>query len=268
MSVFDVRRRDVAQRVAEIAAASGNVSAVRARAALSAVFVWAIREGYELPANPVAGTNRPPEPKPRERVLSEGELRAIWGALPDTDYGSIVRLLLLTGQRRNEVGAMQWSEIKEDGNWVIPAARCKNGREHSLPLSPMAQRIITAQPRRTVPVVFGEGLRGYNGWAWAKASLDDRLAADGIPHWTLHDLRRTVATMVVDRLGILPHIVEAILNHASGHRSGVAGIYNRARYSAEMRDALDRWAAHLSGIVTPHPTSITLRRVVRAEAAS
>jgi integrase len=270
MSVFDVRRRDVAQRVAEIAVASGNVSASRARTALSAVFGWAIREGWELPANPVAGSNCPPAPKPRERVLYEGELRSIWGALPDTDYGSIVRLLLLTGQRRNEVGGMQWSEIKEDGTWVIPAARCKNGREHSLPLSPMAQRIISAQPRRTVPPVFGEGARGFNNWGHAKAGLDKRIGDEVGSGWVLHDIRRTVATMMVDRLGVLPHVVEAILNHASGHRSGVAGIYNRARYSAEMREALDRWALEVSRIVEGRPRPITLRRVAvqRVEAAS
>jgi integrase len=261
MSVFDIRRGDVAARVAEIASASGPVAASRARCALSTCFAWCIAEGWELPANPVTGTNCPAEPAPRDRVLSADELRALWGALPDNDFGQIVRLLILLGQRRNEIGGMCWSELREDGVWVIPAARCKNHREHALPLSPMAQRIIEAQPRRNgCEVVFGEGARGFNGWGHAKAALDKRLAADGIQHFRLHDLRRTIATMLVDRLGVLPHVVEAILNHASGHRSGVAGIYNRARYSTEMRNALDRWALEVARIVRPQ--SLRLERVV------
>ena len=139
--------------------------------------------------------------------------------------------------------------------WIIPASRCKNHREHSLPLSPMALRIIAAQPRQ------GDRIFAPLGWSAYKAALDTRLAADCIPHFVLHDLRRTVATMLVDRLGELPHIVEAVLNHASGHRSGVAGIYNRARYSAEMREALDRWAQEVSRIVAGRPRASTLRRV-------
>jgi integrase len=265
-SIFSIRRRDVAVRVAEIALASGAVSAARARSKLSALYNWAIAEGYEIAANPVAGTNRPVEPKPRDRVLTEAELRAVWRACGDDAYGSIVRLLLLTGQRRQEVGGMCWSEINTSVEistssasgdvWIIPAARCKNHREHTVPLSPMALRIIAAQPRQ------GDRVFAPLGWSAYKAALDARLAADGVtmPPFIIHDLRRTVATMLVDRLGVLPHIVEAILNHASGHRSGVAGIYNRARYSAEMRTALDRWALEVARIVRPQ--SVRLERVV------
>jgi integrase len=264
LSVFAIRRRHVATRVAEIAAASGAVSANRARANLSAMFNWAIREGYELPANPVSGSNRPAAPAPRDRVLTDAELRAIWLACGHDDYGSIVRLLILTGQRRNEVGGMQWSEITGD-LWTIPGARTKNHREHTLPLSSTALALINAQPRRNAsPFVFGKGLRGYNDWGKAKARLDARIAADGSPlaQFTIHDLRRTVATGMADRLGILPHIVEAVLNHASGHKAGVAGIYNRARYADEVRDALRRWSLEVSRIVRPR--SLTLVRVERA----
>jgi integrase len=131
----------------------------------------------------------------------------------------------------------------------------------------MAQRIIEAQPRRLArDAIFGEGAEGFNNWGHAKAALDRRIAAEALPHWTLHDIRRTVATMMVDRLGVLPHIVEAVLNHASGHRSGVSGIYNRARYSAEMRDALDRWAREVLRIVEGRPRAITLRRAVSGAA--
>jgi integrase len=257
ISVFDIRRRHVASRLTEIASRHGDVAAIRARAALSAMFNWAIREGLELAANPVLGTNRPAEPRSRDRVLSDAELRAIWLALPDDDYGRCVRLLILTGQRRGEVGAMRWSELRApEGLWTIPAARTKNHREHVVPLVPAALALIEAQPRRNDrDFLFGK--RGYTAWPQSKAALDGRIA---LPPWRLHDVRRTAATVMADRLGVLPHIIEAILNHASGHRAGVAGVYNRARYAEEMRAALGRWADHVARIVA-RPTSVTLHRV-------
>lgn len=138
--------------------------------------------------------------------------------------------------------------------------------------------MIEASPRRNDrDFVFGDGprreadrQRGFSGWSKSKAALDKRIEdarretdpKAKPPAWWLHDLRRTVATGMADRLGVLPHIVEAVLNHVSGHRAGVAGVYNRARYSAEMRDALERWAAHVAALVAPpRPTSLTLRRV-------
>jgi integrase len=265
-SVFHIRRRHVAARLSEIADGHGPVAASHARSALSAMFNWAIREGLDIAANPVSGTNKPLVAGPRNRVLSDAELRAIWRACEDDDYGRIVRLLMLTAQRRDEVGAMQWSEVAGD-LWTMPAARTKNHREHSLPLSATALALIEAQPHRNDrDFIFGDGPRrkggehrGFSGWSKAKAELDARITAvrkkalggeaEPLPHWTLHDLRRTAATVMADRLGVLPHIVEAILNHASGHRAGVAGVYNRARYEAEMREALDRWACEVSRIV-------------------
>jgi integrase len=229
------------------------------------VFNWAIGEGYDIPANPVTGTNKPLMAEPRNRVLSDAELRAIWHACKDDDYGQIVRLLMLTAQRRDEVGGMRWSEVA--GNlWTLPSIRTKNHREHILPLAPSALALIEAQPHcNDRDFIFGDGPRrkggehrGFSGWSKAKAELDTRILAarrkddsdaSPLPHWTLHDLRRTAATVMADRLAVLPHIVEAILNHVSGHRAGVAGVYNRARYEAEMREALDRWACEVSRIV-------------------
>ena len=210
----------------------------------------AIREGLDIAANPVQGTNRPVQPKSRERVLSDVELRAIWRACGDDDYGRIVRLLILTAQRRDEVGGMRRDEIADD-LWTIPGERTKNHLEHRLPLSPPALALVGEALRNTNrDFAFGDGQRGFQGWSKCKARLDARIAADGapLPAWTIHDIRRSAATGMADRLGVLPHIVEAVLNHVSGHKSGVAGIYNRARYSAEMRDALERWSEHVEGI--------------------
>ncbi len=265
LSVFKISRRHIAARVADIEVENGAVSAARARTALSTMFNWAIREGLDIPANPVHGTNRPEQPKSRERVLSDVELAEIWKACGDDDYGRILRLLILTAQRRDEVGGMQWSELDSaDKQWILPSARTKNRREHVLPLVPAA--LILLPPRRADRHhIFGDGPRrvgdqhrGFSGWSKSKAALDARILsarktadadAEPLPHWTVHDLRRTAATVMADRLGVLPHIVEAILNHVSGHRGGVAGIYNRARYQAEMRAALELWTEHLFWIV-------------------
>jgi integrase len=261
VSVFYLRRRQVAARLAEIETERGRVTAARARAALSAMFNWAIREGFDIAANPVLGTNRPPEPKSRERVLADRELAEIWRGCRDDDYGRIIKLLMLTGQRRNEVGGMRWSEIDGD-TWTIPGTRTKNHREHVVPLPDFALALIDGSPRRTnCDYVFGDGPRrkgddhrGFSGWSKAKAALDERIV--GMRRkttkldWRLHDLRRTAATVMADRLGVLPHIVEVILNHLGGHRAGVAGIYNRAKYEAEVRKALQGWAEHVETITS------------------
>ena len=273
-SLFKITRRQVAARVAKIAESQGAVTATRARAALCTLFNWSIREGIDLPANPVLGSNRPAAPKSRDRVLSDIELAEIWRACGDDDYGRIVRLLILTAQRRDEVGGMQWPELAGD-SWTIPSERTKNHREHSVPLTPAALALLPAR-RNDRDHVFGDGPRregdaprGFGGWSKSKAALDARILAarkkadaeaKPLPAWTIHDLRRTAATALADRLGVLPHIVEAILNHVSGHRAGVAGIYNRARYSAEMRDALERWAGHVAALTKPRPKSIRLVR--------
>jgi len=265
LSVFKISRRHIAARVADIATEQGAVSAARARTALSTMFNWAIREGLDIAANPVHGTNRPEQPKSRDRVLSYAELAEIWRACGDDDYGRILRLLILTAQRRDEVGGMQWPELDIAAEqWIIPSARTKNHREHVLPLVPAA--LVLLPPRRTDrDYIFGDGPRrdgdqhrGFSGWSKSKAALDARVltarkeidaGAKPLPHWTVHDLRRTAATAMAEQLSVLPHIVEAILNHVSGHRAGVAGVYNRARYQAEMRDALERWTELLVRIV-------------------
>jgi integrase len=265
VSVFHIRRRHVAARLTELAANRGPVAAARARGALSAVFNWAIREGLDIQANPVVGTNRQAKPKSRDRVLTDVELAEIWSACRDDDYGRMTKLLMLTAQRRDEVGSMPWLEIDpENKSWIIPGTRTKNHRDHILPLADAALALIEASPHHR-DFVFGDGprrrgdkQRGFSGWSKSKAALDARILearrkatedAKPPPDWRLHDLRRTAATVMADRLGVLPHIVEAILNHVSGHRAGVAGVYNRARYEAEMREALERWGEHVSALV-------------------
>ena len=243
LRLAQIDRRKIAALLGEIETSSGPVARNRLRSALSAFFSWCVAEGL-LEMNPVTGTAKASENGSRERVLTHDELRKLWRSLGDDPFSNAVRLLLLTGQRRAEIGGLQWSEIDLGGKMIIlPPARTKNSRQHELPLSAQALAIIAGLPRRnTTEYLFGT--RGFDHWERAKSALDQRLR---ISEWHLHDLRRTCATQMSE-LGVLPHIVEAVLNHQSGHKGGVAGIYNRAKYSDEMRTALQRWADHLDKI--------------------
>jgi integrase len=262
-AVKAIDRRTIAARLAEIAETSGPCAANRVRASLGTYFMWLAREGL-IETNVVLNTNRAPENGARSRVLANDELRDIWRALRDDRYGSIVRLLMLTSARRDEIGNLCWSAIDLDTALaVLPPERTKNRRQHEIPLSPPALAILQAQPRRSSPdgslrdsiFSIGEGC-GFQGWSKCKAELDARVLGaretagkPPIAEWRLHDLRRTASTVMHDRLGIAPHYVEAVLGHVSGHKSGVAGTYNYARYEVEKRNALVRWAEYLTAVI-------------------
>jgi integrase len=186
--------------------------------------------------NPVLGTAKADEGQSRDRVLSEAELRAVLSALGSDPFSEIVRLLVLSAQRREEIGSLQWSEIDWERNLIILSpARTKNKRLHELPISSQVRAILERQPRRN-EWVFG---RRWTSWSNARVGLAQRLPE--MPNWRLHDLRRTAATIMADRLDVLPHIIEAVLNHVSGSRAGVAGVYVRAKYQDQMRAALQQW---------------------------
>jgi integrase len=230
--------------------------------------------------NPVIGTEKNDE-KSRDRVLEPAELRLIWNALDDPQHAACIKLLALTGQRLKEIGDLCWSEI-HGTEIILPGERTKNGRDHVVPLSEAAAAIVAQQPKTARDLIFGR--RGFANWSNCKIRLDQRIAeANGgkpIPHWTPHDLRRTFATYaggglpehqlkklpMRDRdaasgLGIQPHVVEAILNHVSGTRGGVAGVYNRSTYAREKKAALDLWADRLLTIVEGRASNVTpLRR--------
>jgi integrase len=204
-------------------------------------------------ANPVVGTLRVEEHS-RERVLDLDELRLIWNALPARDYGAIIKLLALTGARANEIAGLRREELR-DGAILLPGSRTKNGREHLIPLSAPARAILADHLEQhkdeTRSLVFGRRTGPFSGWSKCKDALDQRIAETAgrsLPHWTPHDLRRSFATNAAG-IGIQPHIIEACLNHVSGHKGGVAGIYNRAAYEPEKKTAFDRWAEHLLAVV-------------------
>ncbi len=266
--IHEVKRRDIAVRLTEISEQRGPVAAARARVAISGMFAWAVREGI-VDANPVIGTNKPPEPQSRDRVLTDTELADVWAASQDNDYGRIAKLALLTGARRDEIGGLTWQEFDVDRTELnLPPDRTKNGRPHIIPLSPLALSIVRAVPQREGrDHLFGEGSGAFSGWSKAKAALDRRILearraaakkahkasdeAKPMSAWRFHDLRRTVATRMAD-LGIQPHVIEAILNHVSGSKAGVAGVYNRSLYAAEKRAALEVWAGHVQAVLDGH----------------
>jgi integrase len=250
MAIDKIGRRDVASRIIAIKRGHGPIVAAAARAKLSAFFVWAMRQGL-VEHNPVIGTEPPKRAAPRERVLSDAELVAIWNNCGDDDYGRITRLLILLGQRRQEIGGMAWTELDLDApqpTWTLPASRAKNKRAHTLPLMPMALDIIRSAPQMaTREQLFGtRSGSGFMGWDKGKAALDK---TSGVAEWTPHDIRRSFSTRLHEELNIAPHVVEALLNHFSGHRSGSARPYNQAKYLPQMRQALAQWEDHIRALV-------------------
>ena len=187
----------------------------------------------------------------RERVLDDTEIRAIWNACQQNDFGRIVRLLILTGCRREEIGQLRWSEINMDtGVMTIPGTRTKNKRELQLPLSPAAIDILrSAKPAEGRAYVFGRSGTdsGFAGWAWTSSPSTVALQARGKASepYVLHDLRRTMRTGL-GKLGIPPHIAELTINHAKG---GIVAVYDRYSYQPQMKAALATWADHVTGLV-------------------
>ena len=232
---------------------SDGPTEARARAMLSCLsrmFRWLVQH-RKISLNPCSGVHRPDTPKARDRILTDAEIVKFWSAAnaERVEFGAPLKLLLLTGCRLNEVAGMTWEELSDDCmTWNIPGGRTKNGRPHLVPLAPLAQEILTsARDSASQNYIFSttDGMSPVSGWSKIKIRMDQRMK---IPHWRLHDLRRTAATGMAE-IGVAPHIVEAALNHISGAKAGVAGVYNRAQYAAEKKTALARWAQHVWGIV-------------------
>jgi integrase len=249
--IGSIGRADVAAQLQTLVKERGRIAAARSRANLSALFSWAMREAL-VDSNPVVGTNQPDRSVgPRERVLGSDELVAIWKAAGADDHrggdddhrGGIIRLLILLGCRRQEIGGLLWSEVDLDrGSLTIGSERTKNHRALTLALPPAALAILSV-PRRG-EFVFG-GDHAFSSWSALKAQID---VSSGVRAWRLHDIRRSVATHMADT-GVAPHVIEQILNHQSGHKRGPAGIYNRSSYEREVRAALALWADHIRALV-------------------
>jgi integrase len=257
--VSSLEKRDVLDLMESIRARGSRTGGDLALAYLRKFFNWCADR--EIIASPPTDRIRRLPLRSRDRVLSEVELRLAWRAFDGEGgiFGPFYKLLLLTGQRRGEVAGMRWDEIRDLGTygatWEIPSTRTKNHRPHLVPLVAPVVVILTSIPR-TGPLVFSHnGTTPISGFSKVKTRIDQRIAEKlqssakrPILDWTLHDLRRTMVTMMNERLGIAPHVVEAVVNHVSGSaRAGVAGVYNRALYLNERREALHRWAELVLG---------------------
>lgn len=223
----------------------------------SAFYTWALPRLDRLPGNPCRDAGRPPKPKSRERVLSETEIRELWHVLggEGAPFGPAIKLLLLTGQRRNEVFEAECAEFDlGEALWTIPSAHAKNGVAHLVPMSPLVMALVKSlfghdRGDKLIPA-RGNWKAGPSGFSKAmnriREALEERVG-EPVPHWTLHDLRRTMATGL-QRLAIRLEVTEAVLNHRSGARSGIVGVYQRHHYFDEKRSALADWAKEVSRI--------------------
>ncbi len=246
--IHSITQRDVGQLHGDVARNAGTGAASHAWATLRAMMQWAMMRGI-IEKNVAALYDGGGAKPARERWLTDAEIAAVWKACNDDDFGRIVRLLLLTGARRDEVGHLPLSEIDLDkATWLLPPERAKNRREHRVPLSDIAVGILLKATEARETFVFGRGsTRGFSGWGRAKEALDKRIADAGtkIEPWTLHDLRRSFASGL-QRLRIAPHVIEACLNHLPPK---LQRTYQMHDYEDEKRTALDRWAAHIDATV-------------------
>jgi integrase len=227
-------------------------------AILRRLFKWSVSRG-DIAASPMDGMETPPPVKARDRHLTDAELRRVWNAAAGCHrcFGPIVRLLIATGQRREEVTGMEWNELDRGGAmWRIPGKRTKNGEPHTVPLNTLALEAIDEMakgekwPRRGLVFKTSSG-GAFTAHAAGMRKIDALLAAEGeddVPGWRLHDLRRTLATGF-QRLGVRFEVTEAVLNHLSGARAGVAGVYQRHHWTDEKRAALQAWADHVGGLL-------------------
>lgn len=266
----EVRRKDISDVLAKAkgkAATAHNLFSVIRR-----LFRWAVNEG-DIERSPLDGMEPPKAPASRERVLEDLELRAVWRATERLDYpfGPLVRLLILTGARREEVAGLQWEELDQAKSiWTLPPERSKNGNGNIVPLSRLAKvelDVLTLRKNRRgqkwpkAGFVFSTtGETSVSGYSRAKRRLDREIlllcekdlenGSQGtkVAPWRLHDLRRTLATGM-QRLGVRFEVTEAILNHVGGSRSGVAGIYQRHDWKPEKTKALQAWSKHLEGLL-------------------
>lgn len=206
---------------------------------------WAHRQHY-LDRNPMERMQAPPGSKPRERILTDDELKRVWNAAGNDSYGKIVKLLILTGQRRGEITGLTGGMVGKD-TITFPSEHTKNGRQHILPLGAMASAILGSSRPKDALYFKARGRKTpFDGFSKGKRHLDKRC---GFSNWTIHDLRRTFASGLAAQGVSLP-VAEKLLNHVSGSFSGIVGVYQRYDFVPEMRNAITKWEMHIEKITS------------------
>lgn len=275
-AIWDINRQDVNSVLDAIADRGALVQANQTLVRLRTLFRWAVDEEL-ITADPTARVRKRVKETARDRVLTDDEIRYFWAGCDRLGwpFGPMYKLLLLTAQRRDEVGGIEWVELDlETRTWTIPKEKAKNGRAHEVHLSNIVMEIIQGLPQIGGEPRFAlttNGERPVSGFSKSKARLDtfmlDQLRAEiaearngaaakaEIDPWILHDLRRTSTTGMA-KLNIAPHIVDRILNHVSGTIRGVAAVYNRHAYIEERKAALDAWSRYVESLVRPGPQNV------------
>jgi integrase len=241
-----ITKRDVIELLDSISDRGAPAMARRTSAHINRFFQWCLERDV-LQSNPMIGLSRPANGKSRERVLSSEEIAKIWHASPDIGiFGSIIRLLLLTGMRREEATQLRWPEINGD-IITLQGNRTKTGVTHIVPLSVPAKALLDDVPHIAGSdfVFTTQGEKPISGWSYAKAKLD---TSSGVTDWRIHDIRRSVATGL-QRLGISLQVVEACLGHTSGSRGGIVKVYQVHDYASEKREALAAWGRVVEGML-------------------
>jgi len=271
--IASITRQEVTALLDGIANRGSPVQANRTLARLKTLFKWVLDEEL-IPADPTARVRKVVKETARDRTLTDDEIRLFWAGCDKLGwpFGPMYKLLLLTAQRRDEVGGVEWSEIDFDRRvWTIPREKAKNDRAHEVHLSWLAIEVLDRLPKiGDRYVLTTSGARPVSGFSRSKERLDrhmldlsraefaeagkdpDRAAIDD---WILHDRRRT-ATTGMARLNIPPHVVDKILNHVSGSIRGVAAVYNRHSYVDERRAALEAWSRHVESLIRPTPSNV------------
>jgi integrase len=276
--VSEINRSAVRELLAGIVDRGAPSQANHVLTYLKALLNWAVSEDL-LAKNPADGIKMPGPRIERRRALDDDEIRLFWRACDKIGwpFGPLFELLLLTGQRRDELAQATWPEFGDLDKrlWRIPPERTKNNREHLVHLSPLAIEILDALPRiGRRGYVFSTGRRGdtpVSGWSHAAERLAvtmvelrrqdlaeagrDQQGVSPVEHFTRHDLRRTAATGMA-AIGVAPHLVDKILNHTTGKISGVAAIYNRFEYLPERKAALEAWSRHVESLIRPTPSNV------------
>ena len=267
----DMTLRDAATFLAGIADSKGLVARNRTRSSWAAFYRWGLGEGL-VETNPFAFTNKAPEGGSRERTPSLAELAEIWHAAGDGAYGRLIKLLMLTGCRRDEIASLEWREIDLKAALItLPGKRTKNGYPFEIAITKPMRIVLEAQRRDSNgngrELVFGRGDGGFQDFSGSKAELDQRITAarearglGPMESWTPHDFRRSLSTVAHENLAVAPHIVESLLAHVGGHKAGVAGVYNKSTYRADKRAALERWNALLTTAINGGKSVVKRKR--------
>jgi integrase len=242
----DIATKDIIQRIDRLAPTPSEQ--MYALVVIKILFNWALSRRY-IEHNPCAGLKKSKQVT-KDRVLSDAELSAVWRAAEAaaSPFGTIVRLLILTGQRRGEIAALRWEWIDRNSNTIsLPAVITKNSRPHTFPYGTLTVRSFETIPKLGDALFPARGNSDtcFYGWSKCKRALDTKCKTQP---WTLHDLRRTFATNLA-ALNVAPHVVEKLLNYATGTISGIAAIYNKFQYVDEMRAAIAAWETRLASLL-------------------